>query len=297
MMNTEFEAFDFMRALMLLVVIIGSTQPAAAQDGNAIIITVRTDSAAYELGQPVEITIEKCNPTAQPITVAHSSPCGSFTLEVLDRFGDITSYYSCGGPGIGLDVTWLSGECHSSSFTWPQTSIFFTGMGQGGPQVPSGFYRVRYLWHPNLDVDTVASSQFFSLGIAPVPVLSWPGQILFAVLIVGMGVALVRSWYLGMREFKFEVRHFWPNTSFQRTRVRSGRGLGPLNSKRWRGAARHANGTGVDERPATGAQRRPTGRSSGPSPPRVARKRAPLRQLGRSTPVPLGKPACERDIL
>jgi len=35
-----------------------------------------------------------------------------------------------------------------------------------------------------------------------------------------------------------------PNTSFQRTRVRGGRGPGPLNSKRWRGAARHANDTG-----------------------------------------------------
>ncbi len=34
-----------------------------------------------------------------------------------------------------------------------------------------------------------------------------------------------------MFRFKFEVRHA-PNTSFQRTRVRGGRGLGPLNSKR-----------------------------------------------------------------
>ena len=38
-----------------------------------------------------------------------------------------------------------------------------------------------------------------------------------------------------------------PNTSFQRTRPRR-RGLGPLNSDRWRGAARRANATGVDER-------------------------------------------------
>lgn len=32
--------------------------------------------------------------------------------------------------------------------------------------------------------------------------------------------------------FKFEVRHA-PNNSFQRTRVRGGRGPGPLNSKRY----------------------------------------------------------------
>jgi hypothetical protein len=37
-----------------------------------------------------------------------------------------------------------------------------------------------------------------------------------------------------------------PNTSFQRTRVRGGRGPGPLNSNRWRGASRLANGQGVN---------------------------------------------------
>jgi len=36
-----------------------------------------------------------------------------------------------------------------------------------------------------------------------------------------------------------------PNKSFQRTRVRSGRAPGPLNSKRWRGASRLANGQAV----------------------------------------------------
>jgi hypothetical protein len=41
------------------------------------------------------------------------------------------------------------------------------------------------------------------------------------------------------------------------------------------------------EREYAGAQRRRTGRSSGPSLPRLARKRARPRQLGRSTPVPL----------
>ena len=33
-----------------------------------------------------------------------------------------------------------------------------------------------------------------------------------------------------MLEFKFEVRHFWPNNSFQRTLTPAG--FGPLNSKR-----------------------------------------------------------------
>jgi hypothetical protein len=35
-----------------------------------------------------------------------------------------------------------------------------------------------------------------------------------------------------MLEFKIEVRQIRPSTSFQRTRVRGGRGLGPLNSNR-----------------------------------------------------------------
>ena len=35
-----------------------------------------------------------------------------------------------------------------------------------------------------------------------------------------------------------------PNTSFQRTGIRASRGSRPLNSKRWRGAARRANDRG-----------------------------------------------------
>ena len=77
-----------------------------------------------------------------------------------------------------------------------------------------------------------------------------------------------------------------PNTSFQRTQNSAAvwaAELGPF------AALRAANGTGVDERPDAGASRQRTGRSSGPSLPRLARKRAPARQLGRSTPVPLGE--------
>ena len=33
-------------------------------------------------------------------------------------------------------------------------------------------------------------------------------------------------------DLKYEVRHFWPNNSFQRTRARGGRGPDPLNSNR-----------------------------------------------------------------
>jgi hypothetical protein len=196
MINTDLGASGFMSALVLLVAIFGSIQPASAQDGNAIVISVRTDSGTYELGQPVEIAIEKCNPTAQPITVTYSSPCGAFSLEVLDRLGDVVSLYSCGGHGAVLDHTWLPGECRSSRFTWPQTSMFFTGMGEGGPQVPSGFYRIRYQWHPNPDVGAVASSPLFSVGIAPVPDLSLAGRILFIVMVGCVGVVLVRSSYV-----------------------------------------------------------------------------------------------------
>ncbi len=42
-----------------------------------------------------------------------------------------------------------------------------------------------------------------------------------------------------------------PNHSFQRTPTPAG--CGPLNSNRWRGASRLANGTGVDKRPVAGA--------------------------------------------
>jgi hypothetical protein len=66
-----------------------------------------------------------------------------------------------------------------------------------------------------------------------------------------------------------------PNTLVPRDPNPRERGLGPVNSKRWRGASRLANGTGVEKRPVVRRERRPTGRSSGPELPRFARKRAP----------------------
>jgi hypothetical protein len=45
--------------------------------------------------------------------------------------------------------------------------------------------------------------------------------------------------------------HPRPNNPFQRTLTPAG--FGPLNSNRWRGASRLANGPRVDERPVAGA--------------------------------------------
>jgi len=182
-----------LRALPLILAILGSSQFLAAQDGNVITVSAQTDAAAYPLGQPVAITIEKCNPTGQPITVSHWALCSSFTLEVLDRHGGVVSTYSCTGPGIGFDVTWLPGECHSNSYSWPQISPFFDAMGQGGQQVSPGHYRIRYQWHPNPDVDTVAESSLFAVGIEPIPTLSHYGQFLLIVLIAVVGAVLARA--------------------------------------------------------------------------------------------------------
>ncbi len=82
-----------------------------------------------------------------------------------------------------------------------------------------------------------------------------------------------------------------PNTSFQRTRVRGGRGPGPLNSNRWRGASRRPNGTGVN---CTPGGRRGAGQPVVQADGRMlashasARKRAPATKRRSLTPVPLG---------
>ena len=44
-----------------------------------------------------------------------------------------------------------------------------------------------------------------------------------------------------------------PNISFHGTPTRALRGLGPVNSNRWRGASRRPNGEGVHACPVSGA--------------------------------------------
>ena len=63
----------------------------AQPNGSDLTIEVTTDRSAYLLGDPVTVTVTKCNPTGEAITVPHNCICCHDQIYALDAAGNSVS--------------------------------------------------------------------------------------------------------------------------------------------------------------------------------------------------------------
>lgn len=172
--------------VLLTVLLLPFIATAAHGDISDIVVTVTTDRSFYEFGEPVEVTVEKCNPTEDPITVTYSCPCCHDEFLIVDSAATVVSDCTSGCIIPVIDVTWQPGECKSDIFIWPQRSP----LCEEGDQVSAGHYRAQNFWHFPSFSRTTTSADFVVGGVVGIPMLTTLG--IGALVLALSGAAVVR---------------------------------------------------------------------------------------------------------
>ncbi|MCP3912020.1 MAG: hypothetical protein GY713_13805, partial [Actinomycetia bacterium] len=167
---------------------VGYLSSLARADVSEIDVQVATDRQVYLTGDPVTITVTKCNPTQSPITVTHNCPCCHDTIEVLDPAGATVANCTPGCPPVVVDITWQPGECKTDTFVWHQTSPFCSE----GLQVEGGQYLAHHLWEfPSFSSSTF-SPTFLIGSVIDIPTMSPLGYLALALLLCVAGIRFLR---------------------------------------------------------------------------------------------------------
>jgi len=193
-MGTSSSVHVYRRACLLLASILAtsvSTLPSSAASVDDLQIAVTTDRLAYLLTQPARITLERCNPTAETISVTYGCYCCRFLLDVHRDSGTLVSEYSCGGIQVPHTEVWSAGECKAETETWPQDVGYYGPSGAVGTPAGEGSYYVRYF--SNADSPTEILSPFFVVGPSSIPSLNPVGLAALGLLVAFAGLYFLRK--------------------------------------------------------------------------------------------------------
>lgn len=156
-------------------------------------MTLTTDRRAYEPGEPIEIEVNRCNPTDQSIQTTQACPCCGIDLEILDASGEVVATAEQGCVQSFSGDRWEPGECTVEPYRWMQSSGLFPRFetSSDGPRVPPGEYTLHYTWEPFGHRDEVETT----IRIVPIPAVPTLSELSLAALalaLVGAGLVALR---------------------------------------------------------------------------------------------------------